>query len=333
MKENGFAIGLLVGTLVIGGGLIALGMKQGGRYAAAQSEYEDIKFSVEKMAKVRPFPTQENLDERKKEVTAFRGKVEGLQNTLQNFRPENLEKISPSEFQNRLVAKTAEIKKLFADKQISPPEQFAFGMESYLDGLANPEATAKLNYQLEATEWLFKQLAQVEAYEIRNVVREALPAESGRDWTEPFRANRDLNVPLAQSLPMEVVFLAEEPAVNTFVNALASSKEYFFTVDMVRISNENGSAPVRAQAQLEEDEGGEAEDAVGGFGAFGNFGFEDEEEEPAEEAEEAVAEDEEAPVVETGRILGQVLGNEAVYAAVQVRLLLFNGPQELPEFN
>ena len=317
---------------MIGGGLIALGLKQGGRYKAAQSEYDNIKLDVEKMAKVRPFPTQENLDERKKEVTAFRGKVEGLQNTLQNFRPENLEKISPSEFQNRLVAKTAEIKTIFENKKISFPEQFAFGMESYLDGLANPESTAKLNYQLNATEWLFKQLTELETYEIRNVVREALPSESGKNWEEPFLQDRNLNVPLAQSLPMEVVFLADEPAVNTFVNALVSSKDYFFAVDIVRLSNENSSAPVRAQAQLEEEEEGDGGgDDGGGFGAFGNFGFEEAEEEAAEE--EAVAEDEEEVVVETGRILGQVLGHEGVYVAVQVRLLLFNGPQELPEFN
>ena len=133
MKENGFAIGLLVGTLVIGGGLVALGVSQGNRYAGLQAEYDGVKSDVERMAKVRPFPTEENLEERKTEVKTFRGKVEGLQNTIQNYRPETLEKISPSEFQNRLVSKTAAIKTLFEEKGISYPEQFGFGMESYLD--------------------------------------------------------------------------------------------------------------------------------------------------------------------------------------------------------
>ena len=59
---------------------------------------------------------------------------------------------------------------------------------------------------------------------------------------------------------------------------------------------------------------------------------------PAEEAEaangdEPVIEDEEAQVVETGRILGQVLGNEGIYVGLQLRLLIFAEPVELPEFN
>jgi hypothetical protein len=332
MKENGFAIGLLIGTLVIGGGLVALGLQQGKRYAGLQAEYSDIKGEVERMARVEPFPNQENLEEREKEVKAFRGKVEGLQNAMQGFRPENLEKISPSEFQNRLVTKTAAIKELFAEKDISVPEQFAFGMESYLDGLANPDATAKLNYQLEASDWLFRQLAEKGAYEIRNVVREALPSESGQVWSDVYEENRE-DIPLAQSMPMEVIFLADEAAANEFINQLVSSKDYFFAVDSVRISNENTSAPVRAQSGLEEmDEEEEEDGGGGGFGGFGDFDFDDGEEEEAE-AEEEVVEEEEAEVVDSGLILGQIAGREGVYIGLQIRLLLFGDPIELPEIN
>ena len=54
MKENGFAIGLLVGTLVIGGGLVALGVMQGNGFAEAEGRYSEIKDDVESMARVRP---------------------------------------------------------------------------------------------------------------------------------------------------------------------------------------------------------------------------------------------------------------------------------------
>lgn len=334
MKENGFVIGLLVGTLVIGGGLVALGLQQGKRYAGLQAEHSDIKSDLEGMARVRPFPNQENLEERKTEVTGFRGKVEGLQNAMQGFRPESLEKISPSEFQNRLVIKTTEIKALFEKKEISAPEQFAFGMESYLDGLANPGSTAKLNYQLEATDWLFRQLAEAGVYEIRNIVREALPSESGQDWTAPFEQAREV-VPLAQSLPMEVVFLGDEHAVNSFINKLVSSKEYFFTVDMIRFKNENTSAPVRSQSGLEEFDEVEEDNGGGNFGAFGgDFSFEEEgEEEGDADAEKPAMEGEEEEVVETGLILGQIAGKEGLYTGLQIRLLLFGEPIELPEIN
>ena len=204
--------------------------------------------------------------------------------------------------------------------------------------LANPEATAKLNYQLEALDWLFRELAGVETYEIRNTVREALPSESDRDWTEEFTENR-LPIPLAQSLPLEIVFLADEPAVNDFIDVLVGSKEYFFTIDMVRIGNENTSAPVRSQAGLEELEAVEEASGGDGFGGFGDFQFEEEPAAGAEDADPAAAEevpaieDDEAEIVETGLILGQILGREGNYVGLQLRLLLFTEPVTLPEFN
>lgn len=333
MKENGFAIGLLIGTLVIGGGLVFFGVSQGKRYAGIQSEYSDVKSDVERMASVRPYPTEENLEARKTEVTAFRGKVEGLQNAMQSFRPEEMNKISASEFQIRLVAKTEAIKELFESKGVGFPEQFAFGMESYLDALPKDESTAKLNYQLEATEWLFRQLVTDETYMIRNVVRESLPSEAGKDW-KTFYEDEDLPLPLAQSLPMEIVFLAREAEANEFINSLVTSKKYFFVVDMVQMGNESKNPPVRSQSGLEEnEEGGGGEEEGQAFGAFGSFNFGAEEEaEAEEEAKEEKVEDEEASVVEEGLILGQVLGSEGVYVGLQIRLLLFDEAIELPEF-
>ena len=321
MKENGFAIGLLVGTLVIGGGLVALGVMQGNGFAEAAGRHSEIKDDVETMARVRPYPSEENLEEREKEVKAFRGKVEALQNALQAYRPESMEKISPSEFQNRVVSKASSLGELFDSKGIEYPEQFALGFERYKDELANPEATGKLNYQLEATEWLFRQLASVDTYAIRNARREALPSESGEDWLEDLRVE-----PLYQSVPMEVVLLAEEKAVDEIINKITSSKEYFFTVDMIRIGNENLDAPNRAQAGLEESSESAADeesfDDGGGFGAFGAFDNE-------EEAE--VVEEEPAEALDSGRILGQVLGDEALNVGLQLRLLIFSEPVELPE--
>lgn len=323
MKENGFIIALVAGTLVIGGGLVALGLQQGSRYSEAASNYSDIKSNVESMARIQPYPNEENRDERKKEVVAFRGKVEGLQNALQQYRPEAMEKISPQEFQNRLVKKTSELTELFQTKGISFPEQFGMGFEKYRSDLANPEATAKLNYQLEALEFLFKEMAKVQTYELRNVVREPFPAEVGRDWLAGTRGPE----PLYQSLPLELVFLAEEEGINEFINTISSSKEFFFAIDMVRIANQNQSAPVRSQGQLEEeDPSAEASTTDSGFAGF-DFGDETVEEEEEEKPEEAMMKP------DSSRILGQVLGNEAIYVGLQIRLLLFSEAVPLPEIN
>ena len=326
MKENGFAIGLLVGTLVLGGGLVAFGVNQKARYSAALDDYDTLKSDVEGMASVEPYPNEENLKAREKEVTAFLGKVEGLQKAVQGYRPETLEKISPSELQNRLVAKVAAIKERYQSKgsgEISLPEQFAFGMEGYLGKLPHPDSPAKLDYQLKALEWMFTELAARDTYSIRNLVREPLPSETGADWKQPYLENNK-DVPLAQSMPLELTFLADEKAANDFINTLVTSKEYFFMVEGIRIASENTSAPVRSQAGLEEEEA-EEEDGES-FGAFGDLDFEDNGDDS-----EAEIERDDAPVIEEGKILGQILGSEGVYVGLQLRLLLFDEPYDLPE--
>lgn len=327
MKGNGFLIAVLAVTLVIGGALVAWGLGQSGRYQDALGAYLDAKDEVEKMAQVRPFPTKASAEERHVEVTEFRGKVEGVQNALQGFRPETLEEISPSEFQNRLVQKAEEIRELFQKEQIGFPDQFALGFERYREELANQEATGELNYQLEAMEWLFRKLAATLPYDIRNVRRERLPSEDGKDWREDLpREMTDLY----QSMPIELVFLTPEASARDFINEIVSSNQYFFTVDSIVFANENTNPPVRGQAGFESEEVVEEESSEGGFDAiFGAVDFGEEAE--AEEAE-VEPEPEEAPV-DSSRILGRVLGDEGVYVGLQLRLLLFEEAVEIPEFD
>ena len=342
MKENGFAIGLLAGTLVLGGGLVALGMKQGSRYSDALANYEDIKSDVEKMASVKPFPSQENKEQRKKDVTAYLGKVGALQEAIQAYAPkaapaaegepevEAMPSISPSELQNRLVAKVAAITELFNKRDVIFPGQFAYGMESYVAGLPNKGATAKLNYQLEATDWLLRQMSEAGIWELKNFTREALPSEAGGDWMQRYKQDRQREIPFAQSMPLEITFLGDEASLNQVLNILASSKEYFFAIDMVRMANSNPNAPVRSQSGLEEEEFASAASDEGFGEGFGDFNFGDESEEGEASAE--VAEDtEDAVVVDTGRILGQVAGSEGIWVGLQLRLLLYTEPFALPE--
>lgn len=326
MKGNGFLIAVLAVTLVIGGALVAWGLGQSKRYQEALESYSDSKDNVEQMSRVRPFPTPKSAEERHTEITEFRGKVEGVQNALQGFRPESLENIAPSEFQNRLVQKTEEVRNLFEKNRIGYPEQFALGFERYREELANQNATGELNYQLNAMEWMFKELAETLPYNIRNIRRERLPSEDGQNWKDGL--TREMT-DLYQSLPIELVFLAPEASARDFVNKLVSSNEYFFTVDSIAITNENTNAPVRGQAGFESEEVVEEEDSGGGFDAI--FGAVDFGEEAAEEEAPAEPVEEEAPV-DTSRILGRVLGDEGVYVGLQMRLLLFEAAVEIPEF-
>ncbi|MDP0490956.1 MAG: Amuc_1100 family pilus-like protein [Verrucomicrobiota bacterium JB023] len=329
MKENGFAIGLLAATVLVGGGLVAVGVMQGSKYNEALASYDEAKNDVERMVRISPFPSEANVEDRKQEVTKFLGKVEGLQKALENYRPETLEEVSPAEFQNRLVAANNEIKALFDEKQVAYPEQFAFGMEQYTDGLANPDSTGELDYQLKAFKWLFTELANVETYKLNNVRREGLPSEQGLDWLENLERGEYPEEQIAQAMPFEITFLCSEEAAREFINTVSTTGEYFFTIDAVRIEAESPNPPTREMSGLEE-EGGAAESAApaDAFAAFGDFGDDEEEE----------VEEETADVVDAGRVLGQIagpgtVGLDGVYVGLQMRLMYFTDFVNLPEFN
>ncbi|MEM9079291.1 MAG: Amuc_1100 family pilus-like protein [Verrucomicrobiota bacterium] len=329
MKENGFAIILGIVTLLIGGGLVAFGIMQGGAYQEALARYDEAKSQVQDHASSRPFPTKVNRDERKKEITAYRGRVEGLQNALLTFRPESLNNIAPSELQDRLVNKASELRALFDEKRMDYPEQFALGFEGYKDELADSNATGKLNYQLEAMDWLFRELVDSGGYEVINVRRESIPSEGGIDWVESL-GNKP--VPIAQSMPIELTFFADEESTQDFINRISSASEYFFAIDMIRVENAVDGPPVREQAGFEEEEAEEEADSGGGGGAFGDvFGdaFDDDEEEEEQPVVEEVA------TVDESRILGQILGGEALQVGLQLRLMLFTDGEEvaIPTFD
>ena len=305
MKGNGFVIGLLATTLVVGGGFIAFGVMQGSKYQQTVDEYATLESDVRSATNLAPSPTEENAKAYRDTVTKYRGKVEAFQGGMQSFAPE-LEATEPKDFQTKLLnVSKAIIESANRDGMSLPSEEFAFGMENYLGEVPTKEAATKLNFQLDACDWLIKELLKAKINGVLNFVREPLPIERGEVLIQP----------IAQTMPLELVFFGDEDSVIAFLSAIESSKEFFFSIGMLSFSNGNSNPPNRESAALEELAVVEEDDEFG----FGDFGTDDD------------VEDNPESVVDTSKILGQIAGAEQVFVALQMDLILFNEAPELPE--
>ena len=330
MKQSKFEAILLVVVVIAAAGIIFMGLSQGKAYKAAKERFDDAESEVSAMESGKPYPNPKMVGLRKDEVEAFRKEVVGLQGDLLKFRPAELEKISPAEFNTRLTETSDKLRSLYEKSEIVFPEDWRAGFESYTASPPKDAATPYLNFQLQALDALYTDLAKSGPSELLNVHRGKLPVERGDPMDEVDRRGRPIKggKPF-YVLPVEITFRGREKAVRKFLSEVAGAEEYFTSIRSLRIRNSKNAAPPRtSDAEFEGGlETGEDEPADP-FGAF-DFGAFGEEDEEGEEEDEVVEEDKEDAGGD--QILGQVLGAEELNVFLQLELLLFKSDVELPK--
>jgi len=332
IKQNKFEAMLLLVVVVIAIGIFMFGNSQGAAYEEDLSRFEDANSRVTQHESAAPFPNDAHVDDRRAQVTAFQGDVEGLQKSLVAFHPAEFSKISPAEFTTRLNETSEKLKALYGDK-IEFPEQWQAGFEAYTSSPPKDQATDFLSYELVAMEWIFTTLAKAGPSALLNVYRPKLPIETGASM-EPeapgnSRARRSRSKVASKpyyKLPLELTFRGKESTLREFLSALAGSKEHFVAVRSMRVSNSNPNAPSESDAEFDDDGVDAAEEEEGAFDAFSGFEFP--EEEGGEDGDEEAVEEEE--VVEGQRILGQVLGAEELNVFLSLEIHFFRDDVELP---
>ena len=333
MKQSKFEALLLIVVVAIAAGIIFLGLSQGKAYKEAKERFDEAEEAVARMESGKPYPDPQSVDERKKEVGGFLEEVSGLQEALLKFRPQELEKISPAEFNTRLTETSEKLRTLYEQKKITFPDEWRAGFEAYTASPPKDDATPYLNYQLQALEALYTDLAKAGPSELVNVHRGKLPIEQGKsmDGEEEGRSKNRRKASEAEPfyvMPVEISFRGREKAVRQFLSELAGADEYFTSIRSLRIRNSGNAKPPRSsdaefEGGLETGEETEAEDPFSAF--FPDAGADDgggDDEAPAEdEGDEGGSE----------QILGQVLGAEDLSVFLQLELLLFRSDVELPE--
>jgi len=322
IKENKFLAVLIAVVVIVGGALFYLGSASSSRYSEAKDSFDNSVNEMKSLAGGDLFPSDKNADAKKKAIEGYLGVAGSLQKKVLAYRPGEIASITPAALTDQLKETETKLFERFEASATELPEGFHMGFEKYFGSPAKNEATGKLSYQLKAVEWLLNKVADAKPAKLLNVYRPQLPIETGAAFKMKDKTY--------QAMPLELCFEAEESKVREFLGELANSKEYFFRVNLSRVSSTNLSAPSREDAEFSSAVG-QNEVAGGGTDDF-NFDFDEADGAADAEAGERVAVEMPKEVASSpgDKILMQVLGGEKVIIYLSLDLLLFNDATKLP---
>ena len=337
IQENKFVAGLGAATAVVGGVILFFGNSQGSAYDEKLAEYEDLRSKHTKLEKAKTYPNAGNLEKRKEGIKLYEKTIDEVRAYLVGYQKGKLPSPSPEEFSDTRVKMEKELRAAFEAVETTLPETCHFGFEKYQDVRAKATATARLNFQLGAMQWLLNELAEVKPQAILNIKRAELPVEAGQA-APPTRAprgrggNRGGNhskKPATdekpyQLLPVELSFTASEASARDFLKEMVNSKEYFFSIRAIRIRNEKQTPPTIKDADFPAGGGGgNGGGILEGDDPFGGLSFPDADEEVAADAEPVAPQPK--PEANGERILKQVLGDEKLHVYISFDILLIKG--------
>lgn len=310
--------------------LYFLASRGASRYDNAQDEFENSYQAVSKAESLKPYPSDENLAGKHKELTEYVGKIGELRSLFDTYRPSELTNISVQDFTGKLKSAAEKTADELKTAGCELPEGYFLGFEQYRGQLANSNATGVLLYQVEAMTRAMQELAKARPSKLIRIYRESVPEENGGAYA-PGKDD------VAREFGFEITFKGSEGSVREFLSSLGKTTgDNYFVVRCVEIKNERDTPPRISDARFESvadtAPATTADDNPFG-GVFTLPGEEGLAEEPAAEPEEAPAEPETpaAPEADSSRILAQVLGNEELIVLVRFDLVMFLPSKELPK--
>jgi hypothetical protein len=236
-SQNRFLATLIGITVLLAGALAFLGIQGADRYQAAKDLYDEAAAEAASIERLPLYPTAENRDGKSKALEDYKKSAAALQEAFAPYRGGSLEPITPQQFADHLKAANDEVRAAFEKSRTSVPEAFFLGFENYRTSLADSDATAILNRQLDAMRRLMLALAASGAAELKNVHRPELIEENGGAYQAA--ANE-----VARALPVEISFVGREKAVREFLSAVAKPKDgLYFVIRSLRLSNTKSDPP------------------------------------------------------------------------------------------
>lgn len=301
---NPFQLILITVAVVVGGGLLVLGFLEKRTFSKSVSEYNALSKSLSNMEAMEEYPSPEAVENAKRALTLYKGKIEGVRASLKGSTIEGFQNTTPGEFASKLNAASETLKQKYGEKRVSLPEEWYLGFEKYASVPAPKEATGVLNYQLEALTWLHEELVKHNPISVTNIYRKETREEVGEKALK--------KAPLYTSLPIEFTFVADEVNAREFLNALANSNKYFYTLDTVKIK----SVEVDAEGESEESTV-KVEAKLNTLEQFLNDGGRD---------QNSIAEGD-----VDNKIFEQILGQEKVAVFLDLNLTYFPAELKLPK--
>jgi hypothetical protein len=246
-----------------GAGVVGLGFVLFNAWTAAseaQTQFDSVNVGLANLKSAPLAPTPENLAQKQALMQEYGKAVESLSTVLYKLQPED-KPTTNTEFQAKLKAKTADIKKEGAGRL---PGEFNLGFDQYTNELPkSDQVAAELSTYLDSVDQIVRLLLKSGVVSLISLERSQLPSEKGEPDKVQTPAKAKAKGPqtraaapqpasITERRKVQIMVRADQPALQTLLSALTSPSEMpFFTVArLVRIENEVQVGPPRTAGLL-----------------------------------------------------------------------------------
>ena len=259
-EENKFTAILAGATVVVSGAFLVLGKSAGGAYDKSLKDIDKTRNTIKLVKSNDPYPNGPNAAAYADSVSTYITDATAYRDSFLKFAPEHKGTPSSADVSSAITNDVKKLTEQYKQATIDIPistqgGKFRFGFEAFGDKMVPGAITSDVEYQRQAMAWMFDQLAKAEPSAITNVHRH--PVTAPVDPTAKGVSNTDRNKAKAmkkevyRSLPIELTFKGTEESLKKFLESLAHSEEYLFSVRALRVQNEKTDAPL-ANAVFEE---------------------------------------------------------------------------------
>ena len=246
MKSNPFYViwGIISALLLGGAGFFLFSSKSA--FSETENSFEEKEATIEELTRKSPYPDAEGVKRIEDQVEEYRTEVEGLYESLSSFQHPLKAGLSADNFLQLVLDKKTAFETAAKEKgmeiQGTGADEFYFGMDAYRNSLPASENVPLLNYQLEAIDRLLRLLLDNGVETLVKIEREPL-------WPEmnPGQPDPEANAAVIR-YALNVRFVADHPAFQKFVNALANDDQFFFLLRVLRIDNTSPTGQKNSEA-------------------------------------------------------------------------------------
>lgn len=239
--------GFAVFALLLIGGAGFFFAKGFGKYRSEFNGWDDLASKIKRLERESPYPSAANEKKLASHLGDYEKKVEALYQSLAKFQKPLDDAMQDRDFPQKLKTRVQGFLDLAGEKglAIEDKENFYLGFDAYSSSLPKPDLVPLLNYQLDATSYLLKQLVESGASRLNQLSRELLPGEAlNPENAEAESGSRSV----VQKFPVKIAFAGRHQAFQNFVNRIANDEEYFFILRALRVENSAPDGP-----KIEED--------------------------------------------------------------------------------
>ncbi|MFV0338886.1 MAG: Amuc_1100 family pilus-like protein [Chthoniobacterales bacterium] len=239
IKSNTFLSAYLAITVVAIAAAAYFAWTSYSKYNEQASAYESSIQKLHGLQEQSPLPSEENLKATEATVTAYQERLAAFKKELSGLQPPIPEGVTPESFQDDLRKRVTKVIEAAAAANVTLPENFYLGFDSYERSLPAQEAAPELSRQLSDIEQIVNILVENQV-NITSLVRAPLPIESNKQIDPKVLFSKNI---------LDLVVSGEQARIRpAFNNILVLPRFIIMRAIDFENSQQNGPPKIQVQA-------------------------------------------------------------------------------------